>query len=100
MMKIRELGDDDKLTAVLAAGLHTRVSPPDVRVLEYCWEWRYVDDVPALTVHRLAWLLHRKLIITKADPTDDVRIETTKLGRDLVLWMRKRAARAPLVLVR
>jgi hypothetical protein len=80
----------DQLEVAILSGMHTRMCPKDVRVLERCIEWRYVEDIEELTLSRLAWLLHNKLLLTARDPLDDVRIETTRLGRDLIDWMRKK----------
>jgi len=85
---------EDDLDGALLLKLHERLAQNDIRLLEVCWKAQDIDLVsqPPLRVHQVAWLMHYGLLRTRIDKIDRIWIETTPLGRDLVVYIRKHSA--------
>lgn len=87
----------ERLNDAINLGVLERLDPLDMRVLEECSEADvYVDDIKSLTTHRLAWLLYHRLLAMRLHPNDDVTLETTSLGKEVLAAARRSRRRLSL----
>lgn len=96
------LTNEAEFDNALALRLPERLSHRDLRILELCWSAQPLGDIvrlSGLTLDDFAWLVHYKLLRTRNDTIDNMRAETTTLGRDVFRHMKQktRTGRQPTV---